>query len=308
MNREVVPADIRDIRAFNRFYTSVMGFLDQGLLNSRFTLTEARVLFELAQHERVGVPQLRDRVRIDAGHLSRILGRFESAGFAVRSRSEDDGRRQVAELTDKGRHEFNALNIRSDEQARRLLEQLSEDDRRALLASLRTVRSVLGDTATSRTVVLRPLRPGDLGWVVHRHGVLYAEEYRWDQSFEALVARIVADYAEAQDREGQCAWIAEVDGRPAGSVFCMRRDSRTAQLRLLLVEPEARGLGIGGKLIDECVSFARAAGYESLSLWTNDVLTAARRLYERAGFKLEREDRHQSFRHDLIGQHWSVQL
>lgn len=300
---------INDLRAFNRFYTSVMGFLDRGLLRSEFTLTEARVVFELAQQDAIDGVDLRNRLTIDAGHLSRIVSRLESAGVVERCRSESDGRRQVLRLTGDGRRVFETLNARSDEQAEQLLGRLAPGDRSALVTSLAHVRALLdADTDGARTVVIRELRAGELGWVVQRHGELYATEFGWDLTFEALVAKIVADFGSGFDPRGERAWIAEVDGRPAGCVFCVRKDERTAQLRLLLVEPSARGLGVGSRLVDECLAFATAAGYESMVLWTNDVLHAARRIYERVGFELIEEERHHSFGHDLVGQYWRKQL
>lgn len=302
---------VTDVRQFNRFYTSIMGFLDQGLLQSNFTLTEARVVFELAQQEQLDVAALRARMKIDGGHLSRILARFESASIAQRDRSVVDGRRQVVALTSKGRSAFDDLNARSDVQARRLLASLSGGDQRRLVSALQEVQTLLTDGASPKgdqTLVIRPIRAGDLGWVVQRHGGLYAREYGWDQTFEALVAKIVAQYGGAADATSERAWIAELNSEPVGSVFCMRKSADTAQLRLLLVEPSARGTGVGSRLVDECLTFARDAGYSSITLWTNDVLTAARRIYERAGFELREEDPHHSFGHDLVGQYWAKNL
>lgn len=302
------PRYVADVRAFNRFYTSVMGFLDQGLLQSKFTLTEARLVFELAQQDAREVAELRSRMRIDRGHLSRILGRFESSGIVTRTRSDVDGRRQLVALTPKGRQAFETLDARSDEQAGKLLSELSADEQRRLVGALKSVTKLLDYAPPARAIVLRPMRPGDLGWVVQRHGVVYTEEYGWDQTFEGLVASIVGQYGNHHDPASECGWIAEVDDQPVGSVFCMRKDPRTAQLRLLLVEPSARGLGVGSRLVDECVSFARSVGYEVVSLWTNDVLAAARHIYQRAGFQLVEEDRHHSFGKDLVGQHWTLKL
>lgn len=310
---EIDVNQIRDLRAFNRFYTSVLGFLDKGLLQSEFTLPEARVIFELAQQEVIDAADLRHRMNIDPGHLSRILSRLESAELVERSRSENDGRRQVLRLTGAGSEAFKTLNARSDQQAEHLLGRLTPADRATLMSSLSNARALLDtDTDTdgdaTRTIVIRGPRPGDLGWVVQRHGALYAAEYGWDQTFEALVAKIVADFGSGFDPGCEQAWIAELDGRPAGCMFCVRKDERTAQLRLLLVEPAARGFGVAGKLVDECLAFATAAGYESMVLWTNDVLHAARRIYERAGFELVEEEGHHSFGHDLVGQYWRKRL
>jgi DNA-binding MarR family transcriptional regulator/GNAT superfamily N-acetyltransferase len=295
------------VRAFNRFYTTHLGLLRDDLLGTAYTLTEARILFELAQADRTEVTALRQALRLDAGYLSRVLRRFESDGLVTRERSGDDARRQVVGLTPAGREAYATLDSRSAEQVASLLDRLDGEQVRRLLGAMDTIRGLLDGGPRPAGYVIRPLAPGDLGWVVHRHGVRYAEEYGWDATFEALVARIVADYGDAAAGPGaarQAGWIAEVDGEPVGCVFCMRRDDTTAQLRLLLVEPAVRGLGIGGRLVDECLRFARRAGYRDIMLWTNDVLHAARRIYERAGFELEREGRHHSFGHDLVEQVW----
>jgi DNA-binding MarR family transcriptional regulator/N-acetylglutamate synthase-like GNAT family acetyltransferase len=306
---DVNASQTKEFRAFNRFYTSIMGFLDRGLLHSDFTLTEARVIFELAQQDVIDAANLRARMKIDPGHISRILGRLESSDLVERSRSESDGRRQVVRLTQRGREAFQTLDARSDQQAEQLLADLAPAERAALMSSLATARALLDlDTDRTHTVVIRDLRAGDLGWVVHRHGALYAAEYGWDQSFEALVAGIVAEFRAGVDATRERAWIAELDGRPAGCVFCVRKDKRTAQLRLLLVEPTARGFGIGTQLVSACLAFATSCGYQSIVLWTNDVLHAARQIYQRAGFELVEEESHHSFGHDLVGQFWAKQL
>jgi DNA-binding MarR family transcriptional regulator/GNAT superfamily N-acetyltransferase len=299
---------IRQVRRFNRFFTTQMGLLDQGLLQTRFSLTEARVIFELAQRDATEVSDIRRSLGLDAGHLSRVLARFDSAGLARREPSPTDGRRQIVRLTSAGRDVFATLDARSNQQAARLLEGLGEEERRRLLHAFATITSLLGGEAVPRAYIIRALRPGDLGWVVQRHGVLYAEEYGWDQTFEALVARIVAAYGENPDPAGASAWIAEADGVPVGCVFCTRKDQATAQLRLLLVDPSARGHGLGSRLVEECVRFARAAGYQKLTLWTNDVLAAARHIYVKAGFRLVDEEPHQSFGHRLVGQNWELDL
>ena len=245
---------------------------------------------------------------LDAGYLSRILTRFEADGLVRRSRSPGDGRRQVIALTQTGRAVFGRLDALSSEQIRGLLGPIPPGRRDRLTAAMAGIREILSGTPGANTVVLRPPVPGDLGWVVQRNGALYAAEYGWDETYEALVARIVADYAGRADAAGEAAWIAEVAGERAGCVFCMRKDDRTAQLRLLLVEPSARGMGIGGRLVDECLAFARRAGYREIVLWTNDVLHAARRIYQRAGFELIASQPHHSFGHDLVGQDWRLAL
>ncbi len=295
------------VREFNRAYTNLLGLLRGGYLDSPYSLTEARVLFELAHRDDCEISGLRRAVDIDAGYLSRILARFEADGLITRRRSDTDGRRRVIALAPAGRQVFRELDQRSAGQARALLGQLSEAEQDRLVAAMAAIGEITGARARPRAVVLRPPRPGDLGWVVARNGALYAEEYGWDASYEALVARIVADYAGRRD-DREAGWIAELDGGPAGCVFCMREDDATARLRLLLVEPSARGLGVGGRLVAECVGFARRAGYREMVLWTNDVLTAARRIYQRAGFELVAAEPHHSFGHDLVGETWRLGL
>jgi DNA-binding MarR family transcriptional regulator/N-acetylglutamate synthase-like GNAT family acetyltransferase len=299
---------IARVRAFNRFYTSVIGVLSEGLLDSPYSLTEARVIFELAQREATEVTALRRDLGIDAGYLSRLLARFETDGLITRARSAADGRRQVIRLTAVGRAAYDVLDERSAAEVHRLLQPLNGERRRRLVAAMDTIEEILAGARRPRSYVLRPLRPGDFGWVVHRHGVRYATEYGWDATFEALVARVVADYIDKHDARRENAWIAEVAGEPVGCVFCVRRDDATAQLRLLLVEPSCRGMGIGTRLVDECLSFARLAGYKSIMLWTNDVLVDARRVYERAGFRLAEHGEHHSFGHDLVEQIWTRDL
>jgi DNA-binding MarR family transcriptional regulator/GNAT superfamily N-acetyltransferase len=301
----IVGADaVAAVRGFNRFYTGVIGVLDEGLLDTPYSLTEARVIFELAQRERTEVPVLRRELDLDAGYLSRLLTRFETARLVTRERSTADARRQVVGLTSRGRDLYRTLNERSAEDIQALLAGLTPERRGRLVAALQTVQGILEDAPPPRACVLRPLGPGDHGWVIHRNGLLYAEEYGWDHSYEALVARIVADYIDKREPGREDAWIAEVDGEPVGCVFCVKKTDEAAQLRLLLVDPSARGMGVGGRLVEECLRFARAAGYAEIMLWTNDVLAGARRIYERAGFELEREEPHHSFGHDLVGQFW----
>lgn len=296
------------VRGFNRFYTARIGVLREGLLHTPYSLTEARVIYELAQRERIEVATLRRSLDVDAGYLSRILSRFEAAGLVGRQRSASDARRQVVSLTAAGRAEFAVLDERSAAETSGLLAGLAEDEQRRLVASMHVIRGILGRAPAVGDVTLRAPRPGDFGWIVERHGALYADEYCWNESFEALVARIVADYLDGHDRDREAAWIAEVDDERAGCVLCVRENDHVARLRLLLVEPGARGMGIGGRLVDECIAFARAAGYARLTLWTNDVLVEARRLYERAGFVLVEEEPHHSFGHDLVGQNWTLDL
>jgi DNA-binding MarR family transcriptional regulator/GNAT superfamily N-acetyltransferase len=299
---------VRAVREFNRFYTNVIGLLRGKYLDTPYSLTEARLLFELAQQDTSEVADLRRVVDIDPGYLSRILARFESDGLISRQRSAADARRQVIRLTGTGRTAVSGLDARSAEQTRDMLAAVRDDGQRKVLDAMRVIKDTLTDSPRPRGYLLRAPQPGDMGWVVQRNGALYTSEYGWDDSYEALVARIVADYVDHRDPAAEAAWIAEVDGTPAGCVFCVRENATTARLRLLLVEPWARGLGIGARLVEEVLRFARQAGYTDITLWTNDILTGARRIYQRAGFTLDDENRHHSFGQDLTGQNWSRAL
>ena len=296
------------VRGFNRFYTNVIGLLRGKYLDTPYSLTEARLLFELAQRDTSEVADLRRTVDIDPGYLSRILARFEADGLISRQRSAADGRRQVIRPTDSGQSVVAGLDARSAEQTRAMLAAVRHEDLRRLLDAMRVITQTLTESPRPRGYLLRSPRPGDMGWVVQRNAALYAEEFGWDDSYEALVARIVADYVANRDPDAEAAWIAEVDGAPAGCVFCVRENATTARLRLLLVESWARGLGIGSRLVEEVLRFARQAGYTEITLWTNDILDDARRIYQRAGFTLDNENRHHSFGKDLTGQNWSRAL
>ncbi len=299
---------IAAVREFNRYYTNLIGALRAGLLDSAYSLAEVRVLYELAVDRAHDTAQLRRLLDIDAGYLSRILGRLEGDGLVARSRSDADARRRRIELTPAGREAFAALDARSDEQIAGLLASVGEVDRRRLVGAMETIRSVFEGVLPARTVVLRSLLPGDLGWVVQRHGALYAAEYGLDATFEALVARIAADYASSHDPRTESAWIAEVDGAPVGSIFCVRAGEGVAKLRLLFVEPSTRGMGVGGALVEECVRFARRAGYREMVLYTQDVLTAARRIYQRAGFVLESATPASVYGVDVVEEQWRLTL
>jgi DNA-binding MarR family transcriptional regulator/GNAT superfamily N-acetyltransferase len=306
--KTAVPSDrVAAVRAFNRFYTSVIGVLNEWLLETSYSLTEGRVIFELARHDASEVADLRRSLDLDAGYLSRMLSRFEADGLIVRGRAEEDSRRQLARLTERGREVFQDLDARSTAQIERILSGLTEEDQRRLLGAMGVIEGLLGEHLRSASFVLRPLGPGDLGWVIQRHGALYAAEYGFHASFETLVARVVAEYAERHG-PGEDAWIAEIDGEPVGSIFCVRESERVARLRLLLVEPSARGHGVGGRLVEECVRFARRSGYDEIVLWTNDILTDARRIYERAGFELAEEEPYDGFGPDTKEQTWRMKL
>jgi DNA-binding MarR family transcriptional regulator/GNAT superfamily N-acetyltransferase len=295
------------VREFNRFYTERIGVLGEGLLHTGYSLTEARVLFELGQVEQMDVADLRATLGLDAGYLSRLLSRLDQAGVLRRERSERDARRQRVALTPAGRAAYADLDARSAAENAALLADLPEDAQRRLIGAMDAIRGVLAP-ARAPAYVLRPPASGDYGWVVARHGALYAQEYGWDETFESLVARVVADFVDRRDPHREAAWIAEIGGEPVGSVFCVAEDERVARLRLLLVEPSARGTGIGARLVDECVRFARGAGYEELTLWTNSVLTAARRVYARAGFTVVDSKPHRSFGRDLQDETWALAL
>jgi DNA-binding MarR family transcriptional regulator/GNAT superfamily N-acetyltransferase len=297
------------VRAFNRFYTRVIGLLDAGLLGTRYSLTEARVIFELAQRDGLEVTELRRELELDSGYLSRLLAHLESDQLITRERSASDGRRRSIRLTRAGRKLFSTLDRRSTAEIEQLLAPLGEQQRRRLIGAMDAIRGLLAPTPRPPGYVLRAPAAGDYGWVVQRHGAMYAQEYGWDESFEAFVARIVADFVERRDARRESGWIAELDGERVGCVFCTRGDDdQTAQLRLLLIDPATRGMGIGTRLVEECLRFARRAGYRRIVLWTNDVLVDARRVYERAGFQLDEQSPHRSFGADLVGQHWSREL
>jgi DNA-binding MarR family transcriptional regulator/N-acetylglutamate synthase-like GNAT family acetyltransferase len=302
-------ATAEGVRRFNRFYTRLLGLLDEGLLKSEFSLTEARVLYELAQREATTARQLGGELMLDAGYLSRLLKKFEARGLISRASSDADGRAVLLRLTDAGRAAFVPLNEASREQAANLVAHLDADRQNALLQAMQTITALLAPAAAPAVpYLLRPLQVGDIGWIVHRQGLYYARELGFDESFEALVAEIAAGFVKNLDVRRERAWIAERNGQVAGSVFLMRESDEVARLRLLYVEPAARGLGIGGRLVDESVRFARAKGYASVTLWTNAQLLAARRIYEAAGFKLIAEERSQKFGGDFHGQTWMMAL
>ncbi|MFC4119441.1 bifunctional helix-turn-helix transcriptional regulator/GNAT family N-acetyltransferase [Nonomuraea zeae] len=295
---------VSEIRAFNRFYTKVIGALQAGMLDSPYSLTEVRVLFELAQTEQMETGELRGLLDLDAGYLSRILTRFEVDGLISRERSASDARKQVVRLTAAGSETFGGLDERSGGEIERLLSGLSEEEQRRLVAGMTEIRRLLGGAGEREPYVIRAPRPGDLGWVVHRHGALYGAEYGWGIDFEQLVARIVGDLDFSRD----AGWIAEVGGEPVGCVFCVHVDETTAKLRILLVEPSARGLGLGRRLVEECLRHARAEGYRRIVLWTRDCLESARRIYQTAGFELDSEEKGMENGIEVTEQMWSRDL
>jgi DNA-binding MarR family transcriptional regulator/GNAT superfamily N-acetyltransferase len=304
---EDLAGQVAAVRAFNRFYTNVIGLVHGMYLDMPYSLTEARLLYEMARRDVTRVADLRRALDIDAGYLSRVLGRFEADGLVTRQRSAVDARRQDVALTSAGLAAAAELDARSDSQVGELLAGV---DRPRVLTAMREITDLLSADGAdarprARTVVLRPPAPGDLGWVLQRHGAVYAAEYGWNSEFEAYVARIIADYLTDTGPRRAAGWIAELDGVPAGFVCCVPEDDSTARLRLLLVESWGRGLGIGGRLVDEVLRFARQAGYERIVLSTVSVLASARRIYQRAGFTLVREQPEHSYGHDLIAEDWA---
>ncbi len=301
-------AEVEAIRRFNRFYTRKIGVLEEGLLASSFTLAQARVLFELGMRKRVTPGELIDILELDAGYLSRILQRFADLRLITRERSDEDGRRTELTLTARGRKAFGAMDRRSRNAIAEMISPIPLPYRGRLLDAMQTVERTLSESRAARepTIAVRPYRIGDLGWAIEQHGRLYAKEFGWNGEFEALVATLFARFATNHDPQSEQFWVTEVDGERVGCVFVVRneKDPRTAQLRCLLVDPRGRGLGVGRRLVEECLRFAKAAGYERMLLWTNDVLAAARRIYEGAGFSLLEESPHHSFGHDLVGQIW----
>lgn len=296
------------VRAFNRFYTRRFGMLGSGLLGTKHPLPQARVLYELGQRPVTAVGDLRRALDLDAGYLSRLLAGLEAEGLLTRRPSATDARRQEARLTKAGADAYAELDRRSRAEVGALLERLPDGEQRRVLAAMHALEDAWDGAAPPRSVVLRRPRAGELGWVIERHGALYHAEHGFDATFEALMARLVADFMERGDEARERAWIAEVGGEPAGSIFCMRHDDEVAQLRLLLVEPGARGVGAGARLVQECVDFARAAGYRTLTLPTLSIFTDARRIYQRAGFTLAAEEPHHSFGRRLVGQTWTLPL
>jgi DNA-binding MarR family transcriptional regulator/ribosomal protein S18 acetylase RimI-like enzyme len=311
-----VPAEhVAAVRRFTRFYTRRIGVLREHLLDSPFSLTAARVLYELAQwpdDSRATATTLSAKLDLDEGYLSRILRGFAQRGLVTKGRHAADSRRKPLELTSRGRRAFAPLDARSRAEVAAMLAPLAASERDRLVGAMQVVEDLLGAGAEARAkavpYLLRSHRPGDMGWVIHRHGTLYAQEYGYDEHFEALVAEIAVHFIEHYDRERERCWIAEMNGEIVGSVFLVRKAATVAKLRLLLVEPRARGLGIGARLVDECVRFASAAGYRRLVLWTQSELEAARRLYERAGFKRVRAEPHRSFGKKLVAETWELGL
>ena len=298
------------VRHFNRIYTKQIGVLNEGLLESPFPLTEARIIYELANRERATATELGNELGMDPGYLSRTLRALETRKVITRKTSSTDARQSVVGLSAKGRKEFESLNRLSRNQIEEILNDLSPAEQKRLLSAMTLIEDTLAKNKVDETYsyVLRQPEPGDMGWVVQSNGTLYAQEYAWDENYEALVAQIVADFVKNIDPKKERCWIAEKDGENVGSVFLVKESDEVARLRLLIVDPKARGLGIGKRLVDECTRFARRAGYKKITLWTNSVLLAARSIYQKAGYELAKSESHHSFGHDLVGETWELTL
>jgi DNA-binding MarR family transcriptional regulator/GNAT superfamily N-acetyltransferase len=305
----ISAAQIARVRAFNREYTRRIGVLSEGLLDSPYSLTEARVMYEIAHRRDITAGELAGDLDLDRGYLSRLLKGFETKKLLVRTPSAEDGRRQHLRLTPAGMRVFAPLEKRSQEQVRDMFSTLDEERRRAVMVAMDMIEGALGVAGQPQPqLTLRAHRPGDMGWVVQRHGEIYHQEYGFNEEFEALVAEIAAAFVRKLDAAREHCWIAEYAGRRVGSIFLVAKDATTAKLRLLLVEPDARGLGVGRTLVAECVRFARAAGYRKIVLWTQDNLTAARRIYSNEGFVKTGQELHRSFGQELVGETWELEL
>jgi DNA-binding MarR family transcriptional regulator/predicted N-acetyltransferase YhbS len=308
MADEVAADRIAAVRAFNRSYTTFLDVLNEHHLHTPYSLTEARVLFELGQRDATEVSALRQATGLDAGYLSRLLARFDDDGLVRRDRSDSDARRQVIRLTNKGHDSFRVLDTKTVGHIRALLADLSEEEQVRLIEAMDMIRRRIDRPTGRPNVTLRHPAPGDYGWVIEREAALYAAEYDFDTSYEALITQIVADYLDKHDPDRERVWIAELHGERVGAIFCVRKDDTTAKLRLLHVEPSTRGAGVGTALVDECVEYARSAGYRAIELWTVSLLTSARRIYQRSGFQLVEENTAQRFGREVSGQTWRLDL
>jgi DNA-binding MarR family transcriptional regulator/GNAT superfamily N-acetyltransferase len=299
------------IRSFNRRYTRQLGLLDNGLLGSEFTLTEARVLYELANCEDSTATQIAGELGLDLGYMSRLIKKFGRRRYIKRKRSPVDARQSRLQLTERGRAVFDPLDRAARLQIAEMIAPMTPEQRSLLVSAMQSVQRLLeagSEESRREPCAIRPLKVGDIGWIAHRQGILYSQEYGWDATYEALVAEILAGFVKNFDSHMERGWVAERAGGIIGSVFLVRASAHLAKLRLLYVEPTARGLGVGKRLVQECIDFARMKGYKTLTLWTNDVLVSARRIYQAAGFQLTKEERHHSFGKDLVGQTWDLEL
>ena len=297
------------VRAFNRFYTRKLGVLDQQLLKSPFSLSEARVLYELAHRQNLSAKEIGAELGLDAGYLSRIVQNFDEGGLITREPLPSDRRQYRLALTAKGRQTFAKLDRSMQDEVAAMLAKLPHDGTARLIGAMALIERLLGESrALSSPAILREPRPGDMGWVVQSHGAFYAREYGFDSSFEGLVAEIAAKFLASFDASRERCWIAEIEGTQVGSIFLVRHTDDVAKLRLLLVEPAGRGQGLGQRLVGECVAFAKASGYRKITLWTQSILVAARKIYQDAGFKLVATEPHRSFGQSLIGETWELEL
>lgn len=298
-----------EMRRFSRFYTRRIGVLHEGYNGSEFSLTEARIIYELAHLEVATASDLVKSLELNPGYLSRVLKSFEARGLIRRDAAPNDGRQQLISLTEAGQHHFAALNARSRTDMLRIVGDLTSRQQERLIAAMNEIETLLSaEPERGASYVLRPHQPGDLGWAVQQHGLLYAEQYGWDETFEALAAEVAAKFLRDFDPKRERSWIAEKDGENVGCIFLVKQSDEVAKICMLLVHPKARGLGIGKRLVEECIRFARQKGYKKITLWTNDILTTARRIYQQAGFKLVAEERHLSFGHHMVGETWELEL
>ncbi len=309
MTENQVEENIQSIRRFNRMYTRRIGLLNRGLLSTRFSLSQARVIFELAQQEEINSSDIAQKLGMDPGYLSRILSVFQKDGLITKERSKIDNRQWILRLTIKGINEFQNLNNRASEEIREMLEPLSNEDQYRFVNAMHTIEHLLNQPSNpSSYLVIRQHRAGDIGWIVHRHGVVYSEEYGWDETFEALTAEILVGFIQNHDSKRERIWIAEQNGEKVGSIMIVDDSNQVARLRLFLVEPKARGKGIGRKLIEECIDFSKRNGYRKIKLWTQSNLLAARHLYSKYGFKLIEEEACERFGHKLVSEFWELTL
>lgn len=297
------------MRRFSRFYTRKIGVLEEGYNGTDLSLSEARVIYELAQHEGTTASVLVDVLGVNPGYVSRMLKGLAARGLVTRSPAPGDARQQNLQLTEAGQETFAALNARSRNDMLRLVGDLTAAQQKRLIRAMSEIETLLSADAEERApYILRPHQPGDLGWAVQQHGMLYAQQFGWDASFEGMAAEVAAKFLRDFDPVRERAWIAEKDGENIGCVFLVKQSEDVAKLRMLLVHPKARGLGLGKRLVEECIRFARAKGYKKITLWTNDILTTARHIYEKAGFKLVASEPHFSFGHHMVGETWELDL
>ena len=301
--------EIGAVRAFNRFYTKKLGVLDQHIHKSPYSLSEARVIYELAHHDDLAAKEIGTELGLDPGYLSRIVQNFDENGLITRKPLPSDRRQYRLSLTAKGRQAFAKLNQASHDEVSAMLAALSAEERGRLTGAMATIGELLAPQTNERApFLLRSHRIGDMGWVISRQAIAYAEEYGWDISYETLVAEICAQFIRKFDPSREHCWIAEAGGEPVGSIFLVKANDEVAKLRLLLVEEKARGLGVGRTLTEACVGFAREKGYKRITLWTQSILVAARAIYASAGFRLVATEPHHSFGADLIGETWEMEL